>query len=150
MARRIPPPHSQRPNGPDCDPCVAGQLGRSATVAGRWRRTSRRCVTPLPPATTSHALPWRLATSPPCQSPGAPNTPGAPRSGLIPGIGAVLRALRELRDEGLLTFRRGLGVRVSGTPERGLVLSQARELLRLARRHGYDTDELVRMIRSLG
>ena len=32
----------------------------------------------------------------------------------------VLRALRQLRDEGLLEFRRGLGIRVAGTPEQGL------------------------------
>jgi GntR family transcriptional regulator len=62
----------------------------------------------------------------------------------------VLRALRELRDEGLLDFRRGLGVRVAGTPERGIVLSQARDLLALARRHGYRRDELVEMIQRLG
>jgi GntR family transcriptional regulator len=62
----------------------------------------------------------------------------------------VLRALRELRGEGLLEFRRGLGVRVAGTPEQGLVRSKARELLGLARRNGYDTDELVHIIRSLG
>ncbi len=62
----------------------------------------------------------------------------------------VLRALRELREEGLLEFRRGMGIRVAGTSERGLVLSKARELLRLARRHGYDADELVHIIRSLG
>jgi GntR family transcriptional regulator len=61
----------------------------------------------------------------------------------------VLRALRELRDEGLLEFRRGLGVRVAGTPEQGLVLSKARELVRLARRNGYKRDELIQMIRSL-
>jgi GntR family transcriptional regulator len=61
----------------------------------------------------------------------------------------VLRALRELRDEGLLEFRRGLGVRVAGTPEQGVVLSKARELVGLARRNGYKSDELVRMIRSL-
>jgi GntR family transcriptional regulator len=62
----------------------------------------------------------------------------------------VLRALRELREEGLLEFRRGLGVRVAGTPERGIVLAQARELLTLARRHGYQLDELLQIMRGLG
>jgi GntR family transcriptional regulator len=62
----------------------------------------------------------------------------------------VLRALRDLREEGLLEFRRGLGVRVAGTPERGLVMSQARELVALARRHGYRRDELVEIIERLG
>ena len=61
----------------------------------------------------------------------------------------VLRALRELRDEGLLDFRRGLGIRVAGTPEQGLVLSRTRELLSLARRNGYDAEELVGLIRTL-
>ena len=31
----------------------------------------------------------------------------------------VLRALRMLRDEGLLEIRQGRGIRVSGTPQRG-------------------------------
>ena len=61
----------------------------------------------------------------------------------------VLRALRELRDEGLLEFRRGLGIRVAGTPEQGLVLSHARELVGLARRNGYKPDDLIEMIRAL-
>ena len=70
----------------------------------------------------------------------------------VMGVNAntVLRALRELRDEGLLEFRRGMGIRVAGSPERGLVLSKTRELIRVARRNGYDTDELVGLIRSLG
>jgi len=61
----------------------------------------------------------------------------------------VLRALRDLRDEGLLEFRRGRAIHVAGTPERGLVLTRARELVQLARLSGYSPDELVRMIRQL-
>jgi len=61
----------------------------------------------------------------------------------------VLRALRQLRDEGLLEFRRGRGITVAGTPERGLVVAQSRDLVRLARRHGYRLDELVRIIEDV-
>src|SRR4051812_26715369 len=61
----------------------------------------------------------------------------------------VLRALRQLRDEGLLEFRRGRGVRVVGPAARGSVLEKAIELVELAGRHGYPRDELLRMIRSL-
>src|SRR5579862_7291628 len=62
----------------------------------------------------------------------------------------VLRALRELRDEGLLEFRRGRGIHVAGTPEQGLVLTKARELVALGRAHGYPRDELIQMIQRLG
>jgi GntR family transcriptional regulator len=62
----------------------------------------------------------------------------------------VLRALRILRDEGLLEFRRGRGVTVAGTPERGAVVARARELVEFARSHGYRTDELVRLIEDVG
>ena len=55
----------------------------------------------------------------------------------------VLRALRMLRDEGLLEFRRGRGVTVAGTLEHGAVLARARELLQFARQHGYRPDELI-------
>jgi GntR family transcriptional regulator len=61
----------------------------------------------------------------------------------------VLRSLRLLRDEGLLEFRRGRGISVAGTPERGAVIQKARELVELARRHGYRTDELVQIIRDV-
>jgi GntR family transcriptional regulator len=61
----------------------------------------------------------------------------------------VLRALRLLREEGLLEFRRGRGVSVAGTPERAAVLEKARELIEVARCHGYRRDELVRIIESL-
>jgi GntR family transcriptional regulator len=61
----------------------------------------------------------------------------------------VLRALRQLRDEGLLEFRRGRGVTVAGTPERGAVVSQAADLVRFARRQGYTVDELLQIIEDV-
>jgi len=61
----------------------------------------------------------------------------------------VLRALRVLRDEGLLDFRRGRGITVAGTPERGAVTERARELVRFARDQGYRVDELVKIIESV-
>jgi GntR family transcriptional regulator len=62
----------------------------------------------------------------------------------------VLRALRQLREEGLLEFRRGRGVTVAGTPERSAVIERAQELVRFARLQGYRPDELARIIEDLG
>lgn len=62
----------------------------------------------------------------------------------------VLRALRLLRDEGLLEFRRGRGISVSGTPERGAVIARAKELVAFARQQGYRVDELVEIIEGVG
>ncbi len=62
----------------------------------------------------------------------------------------MFRALRHLREEGLLEFRRGRGIIVSGTPERGALILRARELLDFARRQGFESDEVVRVIESLG
>jgi GntR family transcriptional regulator len=61
----------------------------------------------------------------------------------------VLRALRLLRDEGLLEFRRGRGISVTGTPERGAVVQRAKELVDFARQHGYRTDELIEIIEDV-
>jgi GntR family transcriptional regulator len=61
----------------------------------------------------------------------------------------VLRALRLLRDEGLLEFRRGRGISVAATPERGAIVERARELVELARRHGYRLDELIDIIEGV-
>jgi GntR family transcriptional regulator len=63
----------------------------------------------------------------------------------------VLRALRVLRDEGLLEFRRGRGitVAVTGTPAHGAVVEKARELVLFARPHGYRVDELIEIINSV-
>ena len=64
-------------------------------------------------------------------------------------VNTVLRAFRELRDEGLLEFRRGRGVTVAGTPERGAMIVRARELVAFARKHGYAVDELVALIEEV-
>ena len=62
----------------------------------------------------------------------------------------VLRALRELRDEGLLEFRRGRGITVAGSPEHGAVVARAKEFVRFAGRHGYRLEDVVRLIEDVG
>src|SRR5205085_10208263 len=61
----------------------------------------------------------------------------------------VLRALRLLRDEGLLEFRRGRGITVVGTPGQSVLVTKAKELLQLARTEGYARNELVAVLESL-
>jgi GntR family transcriptional regulator len=60
----------------------------------------------------------------------------------------ILRALHELRDEGLLEMRQGRGITVAGTPERGAVLTRARDLIAFARKQGYRPDEVIEMIQA--
>jgi GntR family transcriptional regulator len=60
----------------------------------------------------------------------------------------VLRAVRMLRDEGLLQLRQGHGIRVTGTPERSAVLDKIAELVQLGRRNGVTRAELARLIES--
>lgn len=62
----------------------------------------------------------------------------------------VFRALRQLRDEGLLEFRRGRGITVTATPEQVAITERARELLHYARTHGYKPDEVIQVIQQLG
>jgi GntR family transcriptional regulator len=60
----------------------------------------------------------------------------------------VIRALHILREEGLLDFTRGRGVRVVGTPQRGAVLTRIDELIAFARTQGYRQDEVVALIQA--
>ena len=60
----------------------------------------------------------------------------------------VIRALHILREEGLLDFTRGRGVRVVGTPQRGAVLTRIDELLTFARTQVYRQDEIVALIQA--
>jgi GntR family transcriptional regulator len=71
---------------------------------------------------------------------------------VVLGVNAntVFRALRTLRDEGLVEFRRGRGVTVTGAaPGRSMVISKARELLVLAQRCGYGLDEIDQIMREV-
>jgi GntR family transcriptional regulator len=61
----------------------------------------------------------------------------------------VLRALRLLRDEGLLEMGRGRTIRVTGSPQQGAVVDQVRDLIEFARRQGYKRDELIRLVERL-
>src|ERR1700760_982372 len=62
----------------------------------------------------------------------------------------VFRALRTLREEGLVEFRRGRGVSVTGAgPQRSAVVAMARELVATARQYGYRREELAAIIEQV-
>ncbi len=61
----------------------------------------------------------------------------------------VLRALRVLRDEGLLELGRGRAIIVAGTPERSAVVARMKEFLAFARSQGYRRDEVLTMMESI-
>jgi GntR family transcriptional regulator len=77
--------------------------------------------------------------------------PPARHLAAVMGVNAntVLRALRLLRDEGLLELRRGHGIRVSGTPQRGALMAKAIELVKLGRESGYDRAELLEIVKQV-
>jgi GntR family transcriptional regulator len=62
----------------------------------------------------------------------------------------MFRALRHLRDEGLLEFQRGRGITVAGDAT-GLseVVARCRELLGFSSRHGYQKDEVLEIMAGL-
>lgn len=60
----------------------------------------------------------------------------------------VLRALRLLRDQGLLEVGRGRAIRVAGTPERSEVIEALGELVELGRRNGYGRAELAALLET--
>jgi GntR family transcriptional regulator len=61
----------------------------------------------------------------------------------------VLRAIRVLREEGLLQFQRGRDIVVCGTLDQGAVVIRAKELLAFARKRGYRDDELLALMQGL-
>lgn len=64
-------------------------------------------------------------------------------------VNTVLRALRELRDEQLLEFRRGRGVSVRQRPDvREALMGKVRELMDEARRYGYRPQDVIELIKE--
>lgn len=61
----------------------------------------------------------------------------------------VIRAMHQLRDDGLLDFTRGRGIRVVGTPQKSALLARIGELLEYARKEGYRVDDVVSIMRSI-
>lgn len=63
----------------------------------------------------------------------------------------VLRSLRDLRDEGLLEFRRGRGVSVLRRPDgREALRARVRDLLDEAAGYGLTADDVVALVRDIG
>ncbi len=60
----------------------------------------------------------------------------------------VTRALHILRDEGLLDFTRGRGIRVVASPNQSILQTRINELLEYARGQGYRIDEVVAIMQS--
>lgn len=68
-------------------------------------------------------------------------------AGLGINANTVLRALRDLRDEGLVEFRRGRGISVVRPPDaRTALLRQVRELLDEAERYGWRAQDVIALI----
>ncbi|MGC9222230.1 MAG: GntR family transcriptional regulator, partial [Solirubrobacteraceae bacterium] len=58
----------------------------------------------------------------------------------------VFKALRALRDEGLLEMAPRRGIRVIGTPEQSELRAKVAELLQLARQTGHTRADLQKML----
>jgi GntR family transcriptional regulator len=61
----------------------------------------------------------------------------------------VLRALRLLRHEGLLELGRGRAIRVTGSPDQSVLIGKTKELIEIARHHGYRREDLIALIHRL-
>lgn len=64
-------------------------------------------------------------------------------------VNTVLRALRLLRDEGLIEVGRGRATTVTGNVDQGAVVTKMKELVAFARARGYKRSELIAMLQGL-
>ena len=60
----------------------------------------------------------------------------------------VMRALHILREEGLLDFTRGRGIRVVASPSKSILQTRINELLSAARTLGYRREDVIAIIES--
>jgi len=60
----------------------------------------------------------------------------------------VMRALHILREEGLLDFTRGRGVRVVASPNKSILQTRINELMTVARTLGYRREDVIAIIES--
>jgi GntR family transcriptional regulator len=60
----------------------------------------------------------------------------------------VIRALHILREEGLLDFTRGRGIRVVATPGKSVLQTRINELFEYARREGYRREDVLAIIEA--
>ena len=64
----------------------------------------------------------------------------------------VLAAYRQLREAGILEFRRGRGARIAATAKAGdlaPIREAVQSVLELARRYGLDSDDVVTLIKEM-
>ncbi len=61
----------------------------------------------------------------------------------------VLRALRALREEGIIEMGRGRAIRVAADARASDLTTRAQELVAYARHHGYPPSELVQLIQRI-
>jgi DNA-binding transcriptional regulator YhcF (GntR family) len=61
----------------------------------------------------------------------------------------VLRALRTLRDEGIIEMGRGRAARVAADAQTTDLTVKTQELIQYARHHGYQPSEIVRLIHRI-
>ena len=61
----------------------------------------------------------------------------------------VLRALRVLREEGIIEMGRGRAIRVAADAGTSDLTTRAQELITYARHHGYPPGELVQLIQRI-
>jgi GntR family transcriptional regulator len=60
----------------------------------------------------------------------------------------VMRALHILREEGLLDFTRGRGIRVVASPNKSILQTRINELMTVARTLGYRREDVIAIIES--